>query len=113
MGVQVQAEGVTEGPAERGDVDALPGPAHRPLPASMPWPTPRRLPGVPLSEYGLDSVYVLGLSAEIKDHYGIEVEPAVMWDHTSLAPLANPAVADRRALNRPPHLPPPRPEPPR
>ncbi|MEU3659163.1 acyl carrier protein [Streptomyces sp. NPDC032940] len=46
-------------------------------------------PGVPLSDYGLDSVYVLGLCAEVEDHYGIEVEPTVMWDNTSLAPLAD------------------------
>lgn len=45
-------------------------------------------PDLPLSEYGLDSVYVLGLCAEIEDHYGIEVEPTVMWDHPSLDPLA-------------------------
>ncbi|AKN68683.1 polyketide synthase [Streptomyces sp. PBH53] len=43
---------------------------------------------VPLNDYGLDSVYVFGLCAEIEDRYGIEVEPTVMWDHTSLAPLA-------------------------
>lgn len=43
---------------------------------------------LPLSEYGLDSVYVLALCAEIEDHYGIAVEPTVMWDNTSLDPLA-------------------------
>ncbi|MBB5925317.1 acyl carrier protein [Streptomyces echinatus] len=43
---------------------------------------------VPLNDYGLDSVYVFGLCAEIEDQYGIEVEPTVMWDNTSLAPLA-------------------------
>jgi acyl carrier protein len=46
-------------------------------------------PDVPLHDYGLDSVYVLGLCAEIEDHYGIEVEPTIMWDNTSLAPLAD------------------------
>ncbi|GHJ41943.1 acyl carrier protein [Streptomyces sp. TS71-3] len=46
-------------------------------------------PDVPLNNYGLDSVYVLGLCAEIEDHYGIEVEPTIMWDNTSLAPLAD------------------------
>lgn len=45
-------------------------------------------PDVPLSEYGLDSVYVLSLCAEIEDHYGIEVEPTVMWDYPALGPLA-------------------------
>lgn len=43
---------------------------------------------LPLSEYGLDSVYVLGLCAEIEDEYGIEVEPTLMWDHPALGPLA-------------------------
>lgn len=43
---------------------------------------------LPLTEYGLDSVYVLGLSAEIEDHYGIEVDASLLWDNTSLAPLA-------------------------
>ncbi|QKW09292.1 acyl carrier protein [Streptomyces sp. NA04227] len=43
---------------------------------------------LPLNEYGLDSVYVLGLCAEIEDHYGIEVEPTLMWDNPSLNPLA-------------------------
>ncbi|MDQ0789709.1 acyl carrier protein [Streptomyces sp. B3I8] len=55
-------------------------------------------PDVPLSEYGLDSVYVLGMCAEIEDRYGIEVEPTVMWDNTSLAPLADallPLIATR------------------
>ncbi|MFJ8629870.1 acyl carrier protein [Streptomyces sp. NPDC093568] len=45
-------------------------------------------PDLPLGEYGLDSVYALGLCAEIEDHYGIEVEPTVMWDHPALTPLA-------------------------
>ncbi|MFG2780052.1 acyl carrier protein [Streptomyces prunicolor] len=45
-------------------------------------------PDLPLTEYGLDSVYVLGLCAEIEDHYGIEVEPTVMWDNPALDPLA-------------------------
>ncbi|AKH81529.1 polyketide synthase [Streptomyces sp. CNQ-509] len=46
-------------------------------------------PDVPLNDYGLDSVYLFGLSAEIEDHYGIEVEATIMWDNTSLAPLAD------------------------
>lgn len=44
---------------------------------------------VPLSQYGLDSVYVLGLCAEIEDHYGIEMDPALLWDHQCLGPLAD------------------------
>jgi len=43
---------------------------------------------LPLSEYGMDSVYVLSLCAEIEDQYGIEVDSTVMWDHPTLGPLA-------------------------
>ena len=45
-------------------------------------------PDLPLSEYGLDSVYALSLCAEIEDRYGIEVEPTLMWDHPAIGPLA-------------------------
>ncbi|MER6561733.1 acyl carrier protein [Streptomyces sp. NPDC001027] len=44
---------------------------------------------VPLSEYGLDSVYVLSLCADIEDRYGIEVEPTLLWDHPAIGPLAD------------------------
>ncbi|MEV7116675.1 acyl carrier protein [Streptomyces anulatus] len=44
---------------------------------------------LPLSEYGLDSVYVLSLCADIEDRYGIEVEPTLLWDHPAIGPLAD------------------------
>ncbi|WP_330333155.1 acyl carrier protein [Streptomyces sp. NBC_00536] len=43
---------------------------------------------LPLSEYGLDSVYVLSLCADIEDRYGIEVEPTLLWDHPAIGPIA-------------------------
>jgi acyl carrier protein len=54
---------------------------------------------LPLSEYGLDSVYVLSLCADIEDRYGIEVEPTLLWDHPAVSPLADaltPLLAARR-----------------
>ncbi|MET7350964.1 acyl carrier protein [Streptomyces mirabilis] len=53
---------------------------------------------LPMSEYGLDSVYVLSLCADIEDRYGIEVEPTLLWDHPAIGPLADaltPLLADR------------------
>ncbi|HET9381760.1 MAG TPA: acyl carrier protein [Streptomyces sp.] len=55
---------------------------------------------LPLTEYGLDSVYVLGLCADIEDHYGIAVDPTLMWDHPALDPLAEalvPLITDTAA----------------
>ncbi|WP_433498943.1 acyl carrier protein [Sphaerimonospora sp. CA-214678] len=43
---------------------------------------------LPLSEYGLDSVHALSLCADIEDHYGIEVEPTLLWDHPVLGSLS-------------------------
>ena len=45
-------------------------------------------PDVPLSEYGLTSVYVLGLCAEIEDRYAVKVEAAIVWDHPTLGGLS-------------------------
>jgi acyl carrier protein len=42
---------------------------------------------VPLSEYGLDSVYALTLSGDIEDHLGLALDPTVMWDHPTIAAL--------------------------
>ncbi|WP_239134548.1 acyl carrier protein [Rugosimonospora africana] len=44
---------------------------------------------VPLSEYGLDSVYVLALCADIEDHWGVSVEPTLMWDYPTIAGFGN------------------------
>ena len=44
---------------------------------------------VPLSEYGLDSVYVLALCADIEDHWSVSVEPTLMWDYPTIAGFGN------------------------
>jgi acyl carrier protein len=55
---------------------------------------------MPLSEYGLDSVYLVSLAADIEDRYGIEVEPTLLWDHGAIGPIADalvPLVTSSRA----------------
>lgn len=43
---------------------------------------------VPLSDYGLDSVYALTLSGDIEDHLGLSLDPTLMWDHPTIAALS-------------------------
>lgn len=45
-------------------------------------------PDVPLSEYGLDSVFALALTGDIEDHLGLTLEPTVMWDYPTLNELS-------------------------
>ncbi|MEF9673525.1 acyl carrier protein [Pseudomonas sp. PCH446] len=45
-------------------------------------------PDVPLSEYGLDSVYALTLVGEVGSHLGMVVDPTVIWDFPTLRALA-------------------------
>jgi acyl carrier protein len=42
----------------------------------------------PLDTYGLDSVYGLGLSAELEDWLGIHVDPTLAWDYPSIDQMA-------------------------
>lgn len=42
-----------------------------------------------LSAYGLDSVFVLTLAADIEDYLGIEVEPTLMWDYETIDALSD------------------------
>ncbi|ATL86830.1 acyl carrier protein [Streptomyces samsunensis] len=42
----------------------------------------------PMGEYGLDSIAGLTLATAIEDRLGIEVDPAVVWDHPSVDQLA-------------------------
>ncbi|MCW8102734.1 acyl carrier protein [Streptomyces tauricus] len=44
-------------------------------------------PDVPLSDYGLDSVYALSVAAEIEDHLGFAVDPTMMWDNPTIEAL--------------------------
>jgi thioester reductase-like protein len=45
-------------------------------------------PDVPLSEYGLDSVYALTVAADIEELLGVRVHPTLMWDYPSIDSLA-------------------------
>jgi acyl carrier protein len=42
----------------------------------------------PLSSYGLDSVYVLSVAAELEDHLGLSLDPTVMWDNPTIDALS-------------------------
>ncbi|MCC9312013.1 acyl carrier protein [Kitasatospora sp. RB6PN24] len=44
-------------------------------------------PGVPLAEYGLDSVCALGLCGDLEEEFGLAVEPTLLWDHPTLERL--------------------------
>lgn len=43
---------------------------------------------VPLSEYGLDSVFALTLTGDLEDYLEIEVEPTVIWDNPTVEKLS-------------------------
>ncbi|MFI5567668.1 acyl carrier protein [Streptomyces sp. NPDC051740] len=51
---------------------------------------------VPLSDYGLDSVYALSVAAEIEDHLGFAVDPTMMWDNPTVDALLD-AIGEERA----------------
>ncbi|MFD7303737.1 acyl carrier protein [Streptomyces pharetrae] len=42
---------------------------------------------VPLSTYGLDSVYALTVAADIEDRLGVTVDPTVLWDNPTVDAL--------------------------
>ena len=44
-------------------------------------------PGTPLSRYGLDSIYALSLCGDIESELGIELDPALIWDHPTVDAL--------------------------
>ncbi|MFF4009343.1 acyl carrier protein [Streptomyces sp. NPDC001717] len=44
-------------------------------------------PGVPLAEYGLDSVIALSLCGDLEDEFGLQAEPTLLWDHPTLEGL--------------------------
>jgi acyl carrier protein len=53
---------------------------------------------VPLSEYGLDSVYALTLAGEIEDHLGVSLDPTLMWDYPTLRKLSEALTGDAAAV---------------
>lgn len=42
----------------------------------------------PLTDHGLDSLYALTVASEIEDHFGISLDPTVMWNHPTVLELA-------------------------
>ncbi|MFJ6620000.1 acyl carrier protein [Kitasatospora sp. NPDC091335] len=45
-------------------------------------------PAARLSDYGLDSLYVLSVAAELEDHLDISLDPTVMWDNPTIDALS-------------------------
>jgi acyl carrier protein len=45
-------------------------------------------PELPLADLGLDSVYALTMCGDIEDHFGLETDPTVAWDHPTINALA-------------------------
>ncbi|MEU3412797.1 MULTISPECIES: acyl carrier protein [unclassified Streptomyces] len=43
---------------------------------------------VPMSEYGLDSLTALAVSADIEDEFGLVLPPETTWDHPTIDQLA-------------------------
>jgi acyl carrier protein len=46
-------------------------------------------PAVHLAEYGMDSVYALGLCGDIEAMYDIEVDPTLAWDHPTISAITD------------------------
>jgi acyl carrier protein len=42
---------------------------------------------VPIASYGLNSVSALTLVADAEDEFGVEVDPADLWDHPTVRTL--------------------------
>ncbi|MEZ7154948.1 acyl carrier protein [Streptomyces sp. MAD19A] len=51
-------------------------------------------PDMPLSEYGLDSLYALTVATEIEDHLGLTVDPTMMWDNPTVDALIEAITAE-------------------
>ena len=47
-----------------------------------------------LASYGLDSVYVLAIAAELEDHLDISLDPTVMWDNPTIDALSEALVRE-------------------
>jgi acyl carrier protein len=43
---------------------------------------------VPLAEYGLDSVFALGICGDIEERFDITVEPTLAWDYPTVGLIA-------------------------
>jgi acyl carrier protein len=45
-------------------------------------------PNVPLAEYGMDSVYALGLCGDIEVDFGLDVDPTLAWQYPTAIAIA-------------------------
>lgn len=45
-------------------------------------------PTVPLTEFGLDSVSVLVVCADLEEYLGVPVDATMVWDHPTIAALS-------------------------
>ncbi|GAA3353954.1 acyl carrier protein [Streptomyces antimycoticus] len=43
---------------------------------------------VRLSDYGLDSLYVLSVAGELEDHYDVSLDPTLLWDNPTIDALS-------------------------
>ncbi|MGW4892739.1 acyl carrier protein [Kitasatospora sp. NPDC004240] len=44
--------------------------------------------GVPLTDYGLDSVYAFVLCGDLEEHLGLTIDPTVVWDYPTIELLS-------------------------
>ncbi|WP_369359724.1 acyl carrier protein [Streptomyces sp. cg2] len=49
---------------------------------------------VPLSSYGLDSVYVLAIASELEDDLDLSLDPTIMWDNPTIDALSEALVQE-------------------
>ncbi|MGA4844598.1 acyl carrier protein [Streptomyces sp. G45] len=49
---------------------------------------------VPLTSYGLDSVYVLAIASELEDEFDVSLDPTIMWDNPTIDALSAALVAE-------------------
>ncbi|MCB1743118.1 MAG: acyl carrier protein [Gammaproteobacteria bacterium] len=54
-------------------------------------------PEVPFAEYGFDSRTAVGLSGELEGWLGLELAPTLVWDHPTIASMANFLAAECQA----------------
>ncbi|MFG2836239.1 acyl carrier protein [Streptomyces zaomyceticus] len=52
---------------------------------------------VKLSDYGLDSLYVLAVAAELEDYLDISLDPTVMWDNPTIDALSEALIEELAA----------------
>lgn len=51
--------------------------------------TPEEIdPETPLAAYGLDSITAVSISVRIEDHFAVALDANAMWDHPTVAALA-------------------------